>query len=342
MFKLKKSVIAISLLLGLTCITPASVASTESVMKEKVSYPQTYTNIKLVAEVYKPADFNPAKKYPAIVVVHPAGGVKEQVAGLYAQKLAELGFITVAYDSAYQGESEGEPRFLENPSSRVDDVYSSVDYLTMLPYVDPNRIGALGICAGGGYAVHATETDMRIQAVATVSAFDLGRARRQGFGDTLSLEQQQAKLKDAAVQRNKELHGEPVKYNHYVPDSLAEIGSNASLSYKQGYEYYRTDIAKHPRSQNKYIFSNYAQQAAFTAFDRPELISPRPVLFIVGSNADSAYFSKDAFDKAREPKEYMVVDGATHIDMYYKTQYVEQAVKRLGEFYKKSLGSVQD
>lgn len=215
-------------------------------MKEKVFYNQNYSNIKIAGELYKPDNFDVNKKYPAIVVVHPAGGVKEQVAGLYAKRLAEKGFVTLAFDAAYQGESGGEPHYLEKPSSRVEDVRSSVDYLTTLPFVDKDNIGVLGICAGGGYAFNAAQTEMRIKAVATVSAFDLGRARRQGLNDSLTIEQQQQKLNEAAIQRTKEVNGEPVKYNGYVPNSLEEIPENATTMYRQGYEYYRTPIAQHP------------------------------------------------------------------------------------------------
>lgn len=311
----------------------------DKIMKEKVYYNQKYSDIKIAGELYKPENFDKNKKYPAIVVVHPAGGVKEQVAGLYAKKLSEKGFITLAYDAAYQGESGGEPHYLENPASRVEDVRSAVDYLSTLPFVDKEHIGALGICAGGGYAFNAAETEMRIKAVATVSAFDLGRARRQGLGDSLTVEQQQQKLKEAAEQRTKEANDEPVKYSGYVQNSLEEIPENAPAMYRQGYEYYRTPLAQHPRSENKYIFSNYAQQAAFTAFDRPEFLSPRPVLFIVGENAESAYFSKEAYDKALEPKEYVVIPNATHMEMYYKPEYVTPAVEKLTEFYGKYLST---
>ena len=340
---MKKTLIA--LLTVCILITGGIVANAKNtegkIMKEKVYYNQKYSNIKIAGELYKPKDFdkgvNTGKKYPAIIVVHPAGGVKEQVAGLYAKRLAQKGFVTLAYDAAYQGESGGEPHYLENPASRVEDVRSAVDYLTTLPFIDKDNIGVLGICAGGGYAFNAAETEMRIKAVATVSAFDLGRARRQGLGDSMTVEQQHQKLKEAAEQRTKEANGEPVKYSGYVPNSLEEIPENAPTMYRQGYEYYRTPLAQHPRSENKYIFSNYAQQAAFTAFDRPEFISPRPVLFIVGEKAESAYFSKEAYDKALEPKEYVVIPNATHMEMYYKPEYVTPAVEKLVEFYGKYL-----
>lgn len=341
---MKKTIAA----LFMTCILISFAIGTnaqnieDKIMKEKVYYNQKYSDIKIAGELYKPENFDKSKKYPAIIVVHPAGGVKEQVAGLYAQRLAEKGFVTLAYDAAYQGESGGIPHYLENPGSRVEDVRSSVDYLTTLPFIDKDNIGVLGICAGGGYAFNAAETEMRIKAVATVSAFDLGRARRQGLGDSLTIEQQHQKLKEAADQRTKEANGEPIKYSGYVPNSPEEIPENAPAMYRQGYEYYRTPLAQHPRSENKYIYSNYAQQAAFTAFDRPEFISPRPVLFIVGEKAESAYFSKEAYDKALEPKEYVVIPNATHMEMYYKPEYVNPAVEKLVNFYGKYLKTTEE
>lgn len=332
----KKLLLALSALVLIGGFQMTNLAKGET-MKEKVFYTQNYSNIKIAGELYKPENFDSKKKYPAIVVVHPAGGVKEQVAGLYAKRLAEQGFVTLAFDASYQSESEGTPHYLEKPSSRVEDVRSSVDYLTTLPFVDKDNIGVLGICAGGGYAFNAAQTEMRIKTIATVSAFDLGRARRQGLNDSMTIEQQQKKLTQAAEQRTKEINGEPVKYSGYVPNSLEEIPDNAPPMYKQGYEYYRTPLAQHPRSENKYIFSNYAEQAAFTAFDHPELISPRPVMFIVGENSESAYFSKEAYDKISGEKEYIVVPNATHIEMYYKPEYVNQAVEKLTDFYSKNL-----
>lgn len=235
----------------------------ENVMKDKVYYNQAYSNIKIAAELYKPADFNSNKKYPAIIVVHPAGGVKEQVAGLHAQNLAKNGFVTLA--------------------------------------------------------------------------FDLGHVRRQGLGDSMTLDERLAKLKQAAQQRTKEADGEPVKYSGYVPNSYDEIPENAPAMYRQGYEYYRVSKAKHPRSQNKYIFSNYARQAAFSAFDRPELLSSRLVLFIVGEKAESAYFSKEVYDKLSGEKEYVIIPNVTHMEMYYVPEYVDAVVEKLTQFYAKNL-----
>ena len=158
----------------------------QGVSVQQVSFPNK--NITVVGNVYTPANFDKSEKYAAIVVVHPFGGVKEQTAGLYTQKLAEQGFVTLAYDAAHQGESGGEPRLIEIPATRIEDIRSAVDYLSNIPQVDENRIGALGICTGGAYAINAAQTELRIKAVAGVSVFDLGRARREGVGGTISYE----------------------------------------------------------------------------------------------------------------------------------------------------------
>jgi hypothetical protein len=136
--------------------------------------------ITMAGNLFLPEDFDPNGSYPAIVTVHPGGGVKEQTVGLYAKKLAEQGFVALAFDASYQGESGGEPHFSEFPSARTEDIRRAVDFLSVHPDVDPERIGALGICAGGGYTVNVSQTEMRIKAVAGVSTFNLGAARRDG------------------------------------------------------------------------------------------------------------------------------------------------------------------
>src|SRR6266498_307442 len=148
---------------------------------DRVTYPARNTGTMIGANVFKPAGFNDSKKYAAIVVTHPFGGVKEQTAGLYAQQLAEQGFITIAYDASYQGESGGQPRLVEVPAQRLDDISCAVDFLVQQPQVDPNRIGSLGICAGGSYTICNATTELRVKAVATVSMFNLGDARRRAM-----------------------------------------------------------------------------------------------------------------------------------------------------------------
>jgi fermentation-respiration switch protein FrsA (DUF1100 family) len=294
------------------------------------------SNINIAANLFLPPGFDKTKKYPAILVGHPAGGVKEQTAGIYAKELAEQSYITLAFDASYQGESGGEPRFLEDPSIRVQDFSAATDFLSLHASVEATRIGVLGICAGGGFSIKAAQTDHRLRAVATVSMVDLGQLRREGLGGVLKSQMQQ-RLDEVAKQRTREAAGEPIKYVNYVFNSQEEIPAGATGMYKEGYEYYRTPRGQHPNSQNKYVFTSLDKLMNFTALDHVEMIAPRPLLLIVGSKADSRYFSDNAYAKAGEQKELFEVKGATHIDMYDKPQYVDPAVQKLIEFFGKNL-----
>jgi fermentation-respiration switch protein FrsA (DUF1100 family)/alkylhydroperoxidase/carboxymuconolactone decarboxylase family protein YurZ len=310
------------------------IAQENGVRIQRVTFPNR--NIAIVGNLHLPAGFDENKKYPAIIVGHPAGGVKEQTAGLYAQDLAEQGYITLAFDASYQGESGGEPRFLEDPAIRVEDFRATADYLSIHPSVDENSIGVLGICAGGGFAIKAAQTDHRLKAVATVSMVDLGQLRRDGIGGVLKPRMQQ-RLDEAAKQRTKEAKGEPVKYANYVANSQEEIPAGVTGLYREGYDYYRTPRAQHPNSANKYMLTSLDKLMGFTALDHVEMISPRPLLVIAGGKADSFYFSQEAYDKAKEPKEIFKVDGASHIDLYDRPQFVEPIVKKLTDFFGKNL-----
>jgi uncharacterized protein len=304
----------------------------KGVLIERVTYQARNMGTSIAANFFKPPGFDESKKYPAIVVTHPFGGVKEQTAGLYAQHLAEEGFITVAYDASYQGESGGQPRLMEVPAQRLDDISCAIDYLVQQPQVDPDRIGSLGICAGGGYAMCNATTELRVKAVATVSMFNLGDARRRAMG-RLSYEERMKRLRDAGEQRSKEGRGEPVRLVQVSPDSSAEFTDSTPVLYREGYEYYMTPRGKHPNSPNRYMFSSLPLQMAFFPFDQVETISPRPILMVVGGKADTKFWSDEVYAKAQEPKELFVVDGATHIDMYDKPHFVAPAVTKLKEFF---------
>lgn len=290
---------------GATERTEENIKDSKSVRVEKVFFPTRTvprSDINIAANLFFPPAFDKSKKYPAIIVGHPAGGVKEQTAGLYSRKLAEQGYITVAFDASYQGESGGEPRFIEDPSVRVQDFSAVADFLSLHASVDATKIGVLGICAGGGFAIKAAQTEHRIKAVATVSMVDLGQLRREGLGGVLKPQMQQ-RLDEVAKQRTKEANGEPVRYVNYVFNSREEVPANASGMYLEGYDYYRTPRGQHPNSQNKYVFTSLDKLMNFTALDHVEMISARPLLLIVGSKADSYYFSDEAFARAAEPKE---------------------------------------
>ncbi|MDO5531503.1 alpha/beta hydrolase [Sutterella sp.] len=279
---------------------------------------------------------------PTVVVSPNGGGVKEQAAGLYARRLAARGFVTVTFDPSHQGESGGEPRLEENPDDRVEDISAAVDWLTQLACVDPERIGALGICAGGGYTLHAAQTDVRIRAAATVSAVDSGRTRREGIGGVMTDLSRAEALEAVAKQRTLEAAGGPVKWVHYVaePGEVPEDAPARSLA-REATEYCRIRGA-HPRSPNLYRFTSIARLFAYTAFDHLDWISPRPVLLIAGSDADTRYLSEDAFAMARDPKELFLVQGASHIDLYDRDPCVGEAVEKLAGFFREALGGTAE
>jgi fermentation-respiration switch protein FrsA (DUF1100 family) len=264
-------------------------ANRKGVTIERATYPARNTGAAIVANLFKPSGFDTSRKCAAIVVTHPFGGVKEQTAGLYALRLAEQGFLTLAYDATYQGESGGEPRLMEVPAQRLDDISCAIDLLGRHPQVDAERIGSLGICAGGGYALCNAATELRVKAVAAVSTFDLGAARREGMG-AISYEERMKRLRDAGQARSREAGGEPVRLVPVVPDSAASFTESTPQLYREGYDYYRTARAQHPNSPNRYVFSSLPLQMAFFPFEQLDTISPRPLLVIAGSRADTLFW----------------------------------------------------
>ena len=276
---------------------------------------------------------------PGIVITHPFGGVKEQTASLSAAKLTEHGFATLVYDAAYQGESGGEPRYLEDPFARAENIKSAVTYLASRPEVDPEKIGALGICAAGGYTPYAAQTDRRIKAVATVSAADMGLLFREGLGGNSPPEILDQMLAASAEARTAEARGEAPRYMNIVPNSPDEMTDETPDLYREGSNYYRTARAQHPNSKNLCLVQSVDRIAQYSSYDLIGLISPRPILMIAGTKADTRYFSELAIDKASEPKELFLIEGATHIDLYDKPEYVGPAVNKLNTFFTDALRS---
>ena len=306
---------------------------------QHVKFNQQHQNIKIAGNLYMPKNFQPGKKYPAIITVHPGGGVKEQTSGLYAMKLAEKGFITLAFDATHQGESEGEPRFIEIPTERVEDIRSAVDYLTTLPQVDAEKIGVLGICAGGGYSVSASQTEHRIKAVATVSGVDVGEISRRGwFGTSNDVDAQIKALEEIAAQRTAEANGAPVKYVHIVPEKN-EITADTPNDIVEASDYYRTSRGQHKNSKNLSMFSGADSTFAFHAFSDMDKFLTQPILIIAGTKAESFWQSELAFENAKVAKsrELYKIDGATHMDLYDVEKFVNQAVNKLDNFFKKNL-----
>ncbi len=292
--------------------------------------------IEIAANIYTPADYDPSKKYPAVTIAHPNGGIKEQTAGLYAQKLAEAGYITIAADAAYQGASGGEPRHTDKPFFRTEDIRGMADYLLQYPGVDNNRLGALGICGGGGYTLKAVQSDKRFKAVATLSMFNSGEVRRNGFQNS-QLNSIDERMKIASDARAQEAAGGKTLFSGVASITDEEIAKTPTDLYREGYEYYYRSHA-HPNSTFLYTTSSLMELMTWDATDQIELID-QPLLMMVGSKADTKYMTDEAFPKAvnAKSKELFLIEGATHIQTYWKPEYVSQAVNKLNEFYKANL-----
>jgi uncharacterized protein len=303
-------------------------------------HPATYklNGLDIAANVYTPANYLPSQEYPAIVVAHPNGGVKEQVAGLNAQRLAEQGYITITSDAAFQGGSGGQPRSVDKPAYRIEDIHGMADFITRYPGVDVTRLGLLGICGGGGYSLSAAKTDKRFKSIATLSMFNSGRVRRNGFADS-QLGTIQERLRQVSNARAQQMAGGEIPYAGDANLTDEQIAKLPFEMYRQGYEYYWKTHA-HPNSTFKYTMSSLQDLMRWDATDQIELID-QPLLMIAGSKADSLYMTEDAFARATgtKDKELFKIEGATHIETYWVPKYVDAALGKLNPFFARTLVS---
>jgi fermentation-respiration switch protein FrsA (DUF1100 family) len=252
-------------------------------------------DVTLSAHLHLPDGFRENAKYPALVGVHPAGGVKELTIGLYARRLAAQGFVVVVYDSTYQGASGGEPRLLEDPAMRVEDARCAADFLATLPYVDVERMGVFGVCAGGGYALAVAQTERRFKAVAGVSATPMGEAARTFFGREIPVPELIGSLEAAAHARTAQARGGDPVYVPFVPEKLEDITADTPTMLREGYDYYRTPRGQHPNSKGRFLMTSLDKMLAFTTFHLIPTLLTQPLLLIAGSEADTKVYSDQAY-----------------------------------------------
>lgn len=304
---------------------------------QKVTFKNQY-NMNVVGNLVIPKNLNKNTKAPAIIVGHPMGAVKEQSSMLYAQKLAEQGFITLAIDLPFWGESEGQPRNLVAPELYTEAFNAAVDYLGSQTFIDRNRIGVLGICGSGSFAISAAKLDPRLKAIATVAMYDMGAVTRNGLNHSQTLEQRQKMLETAAEQRYSEFQGKGKQWINYLPKT---VDANSDPIVSEFYNFYRTSRgAAIPKGQTLEQTQNRALTSEvrfvnFYPFNDIETISPRPMLFITGDQAHSKEFSEDAYKRAGESKELYYVKGAGHVDLYDRVDLIP--FDKLTDFFTKNL-----
>lgn len=292
-------------------------------------------NWDIAGHLYLPENFDDTKKHPAIICVHPGSSVKEQTAGLYANQLAKNGFVALTFDASFQGESGGEPRFLEDPTTRVEDIRCAVDFLTTSPFVDHERIGALGICAGGGYAANTSISEKRIKAVATVVGTNPSRAFREANPIEI--------LKAVAQQRTAEANGTESLINNWIPNTAEEAkqARMEELDLLEAIDYYRTPRGQHPNSCNKLLFTSMSNMIMFDAFHLAEYFLTQPLLVIIGDKVGGFGSYRDGFDlynkAASTNKKMHIVKGASHYDLYDQPNATGEALEKLVPFFQENL-----
>lgn len=308
-----------------------------TVTARKVSFHNQY-QMQVVGDLFTPKDLNRNAGHPAIIIGHPMGAVKEQSSNLYAQKLAEQGFVTLAIDQSFWGESAGQPRNAVAPDIYAEAFSAAVDYLGTQPFVDMERIGVLGICGSGSFVISAAKIDPRMKAIATVSMYDMGAANRNALHHSQTLEQRKQIIAEAAQQRYVEFTGGAIKY---TGGTVHKLDGNTHPIQREFYDFYRTErgeftptgssreLTTHPTLASNVKFMN------FYPFNDIATISPRPMLFITGDQAHSREFSEEAFRLSAQPKELVIVPSAGHVDLYDRVKLIPW--EKLNAFFHKNL-----
>lgn len=309
-----------------------------SVKIEKVSYQNM--GWKSVANIYLPPDFDEANTYPSIVSTHPIGSCKEQTSGnVYAKALAEAGFVAMAFDASFQGESGGEPRYMEDPSIRVSDIRFAIDYLVAQSFVDENCIGAIGVCGGGAYTIHAAITDHRIKALTSITGVNFGRLIREGFSDFSPVDA----LRAMAQQRTAEALGAGRNVLNYLPDSVeaAKQSGITDIDVLEATEYYKSSRGQQPNGETSGLFSFNSAAMGWDAFTQAEVLLTQPMLVVVGDKPGGFGAYRDGWEiygkAASRDKQILVVEECSHYDLYDKPEFVDIAMQSIIPFFHERL-----
>lgn len=306
----------------------------DQVTRQSVTFKNRY-GITLAGDLYVPKNTGKAK-LPALAISGPFGAVKEQASGLYANQMAQRGFVVLAFDPSYTGESGGEPRHVASPDINTEDFSAAIDFLGLQEQVDREKLGIIGICGFGGFALNATAVDKRVKAVATTSMYDMSRVNAKGYFDSTTPEQRNQMLEQMSQQRWEDAKkGTAALSGVGLPD---EITGDEPEFVKGYFDYYKTDRGFHPRSINSN--SSWTATTPISLMNMPIMtyikeISPRPVLLIAGEHAHSKYFSEDAYNAANEPKELMIIPGKVHTDLYDRLDVIP--FEKLERFFLENL-----
>ncbi|OZG62410.1 hydrolase of the alpha/beta superfamily [Bifidobacterium lemurum] len=303
----------------------------DAVERTHVSYPNRY-GYTLAGDLYVAKNADLSAKLPALIVGAPYGGVKEQGPCVYANELAQRGFVVLTFDPCHMGESSGEPRHVSSPDLFTENFSAGVDYLGLQDFVDRERIGVIGICGSGGFALSAAQMDPRIKAVATASMYDMTAAARLGL-DAQTIAERKEQL---ARQRWVDAENGYPEYNPYFPDQpLDEVPAELEEPTAEWFRFYALKRGFHPRARGGFTTTSDMAFLNFRLLDFIDEISPRPIMFIVGDRAHSRFFSENAFAAAKEPKRMVVVDDAEHIDLYDRADRIP--FDQIEEFFSTNL-----
>lgn len=306
------------------------------VERSRVTYKNRY-GITVAADLYTRKDLDRSGQHPALVIGPSHGGVKEQMPGVWANQLAQRGYVALAFDPSYKGDSGGEPRFVSSPEIFMEDFSAGVDFLGCLDYVARERIGLVGICGSGGFGLGAARMDTRIKAVVTASMYDIGENYRNGWRHSWNDDARRAEMDRLAQQRWADVDAGTVTYDPVFPETVPNVQLDPVTT--EFFDYYvkSNDRGYHPHSQGGHIAISHLGYMGYGGLRYLGDISPRPVMMIVGDQAFSRWFTEEAMEALGEPKELVVVPGARHIDLYDRVDLIP--FDKVDDFFTKNLSS---